>query len=479
MSAEKPNVKLSVFTLMMINVAAILSLRALPGLAEYGYALIFYLALAAICFFVPSALVSAELASGWPQEGGVYLWVKEAFGPRWGFVAIFMQWAENLPWFPTVLAFAASACAYIFHPPLAESRLFVVVFIWITLWAGTLLNFRGMKLSSFLSSSGVLSGTIIPGILIVILGIAHVAAGRPNVISFSFDALIPRLGNLDQLMLLATMLISFTGMEMSAAHVNEVHDPARNYPRAIFAACLIILTLSVFGSLSIALVMPADKLSLSAGVSETFAFIFDHHGMPWMTSVISLLMAYGAITMVITWMVGPSKGIRQVAREGYLPKMWQRTNREGMPTNILIIQTVFSSIFSLVILFMPTVSSAFVFMSAAAAQLYLIMYLLMFAAAIRLRYTHAHVNRTYRIPGGNLGMWFVSGMAIISGIFVFIFGFIPTRSVRELGLLHAISYVIFLLGGCLLMTGIPLFFYHRAVKNGDTQRATETKGEIV
>jgi putative glutamate/gamma-aminobutyrate antiporter len=453
-----------VFTLMMINVAAILSLRSLPGLAEYGYSLIFYLALAAVCFFVPSALVSAELASGWKAEGGVYLWVKEAFGPRWGFVAIFMQWVENLPWFPAVLAFAASAFAYIFHPPLAESKLFVVAFIWGTLWISTLLNFRGMKLSAFLSSSGAITGTIIPGILIIVLGIEYLGSGAPAAIPFSRDALVPDLGNLQQLMLLAAMLISFTGMEMSAVHVNEVKDPERNYPRAIFTACILILILSILGALSIALVIPPNDVSLSAGVPQAFDKLFRMHDKPWLTPIVSAFMAYGALTMVVTWMIGPSKGIREVAKEGYLPRRWQHTNRSGMPVNILIIQTVLSCLLSCAILFMPTVSSAFMLMSALAAQLYLLMYLLMFAAAIRLRYSHPEVKRNYRIPGGNWGMWIVSGIAILACIFVTVFGFIPTADVRAEGLGASFNYIAFLLGGCLFFLGIPLFFYHRAIK---------------
>lgn len=464
MTAGPGKVRLSVFTLMMINVAAILSLRALPGLAEYGYALVFYLGLASLTFFIPSALVSAELASGWQGEGGVYLWVKEAFGPRWGFVAIFMQWAENLPWFPTVLAFAASAGAYIFHPPLAESKLFIVAFIWIALWGGTLLNFRGMRLSSFLSSSGVISGTLVPGVLIVALGAGHLLSGEPSAISFSAKALVPELGNIDQLMLLATMLISFTGMEMSAAHVNEVENPGRNYPRAIFGATLIILLLSVFGSLSIALAIPADQLSMSAGVCEALARVFDHHHMPWATSTVSLLMAYGAITMVITWMVGPSKGLLEVARDGYLPKHWSRTNRAGMPVSILVIQSVFASLCSVAILLLPTISSAFIFMSAFAAQLYLIMYLLMFTAAIRLRYTHPDVPRPYRIPGGKPGIWLVAGTATLASAFVICFGFIPTSNVRAEGLGASLTYAGSLLGGCILLTVIPLVFYQRAVR---------------
>ena len=106
MSSMVKKAGMGVFTLAMLNVAAVLSIRNLPSQAEYGWSIIFYITAASICFFLPSALVSAELASAWPEDGGVYQWVKEAFGPKWGFVAIAMQWVENLPWFPAVLTFA-------------------------------------------------------------------------------------------------------------------------------------------------------------------------------------------------------------------------------------------------------------------------------------------------------------------------------------------------------------------------------------
>lgn len=463
MTGSDSKTKLSVFTLMMINVAAILSLRALPGLAEYGWGLIFYLALGSLCFFIPSALVSAELASGWDDEGGVYLWVKEAFGPKWGFVAIFMQWVENLPWFPAVLAFGASAIAYTFDPELASNKWFIVAVIQVALWLATFLNFRDMKISAFFSSTGAIAGTIVPGLLIIVLGIDHVASGNTVQIPFAVTALMPDIENLQQLMLLAAMLISFTGMEMSAVHVNEVKNPSVNYPKAIFAASVLIIGLSALGSLAIAMVVPADGVSLSAGVCQAFDKLFQIHRMEFMTPIICFLMAYGALTMVITWMVGPSKGIREVARDGYLPECWRKINKYGIPTNILLIQSGLSALVSCVILFMPTVSSAFMLMSALAVQLYLIMYLLMFAAAIRLRYIRPEVKRGYTIPGGKAGIWLVSGLAIVTCIFVFVFGFIPPKAVLDEGVAASAGYIGFLIAGVGVFTSVPLYFYRKAV----------------
>lgn len=454
--------KLNVFTLTMINVAAILALHALPSLAEYGYSLVFYLGLAALCFFIPSALVSAELASGWQGEGGVYLWVTEAFGPKWGVVAIFMQWVENLPWFAMVLAFAASAVAYIIQPALAENKGFVVGFIWLALAFSTLVNLRGLKFSALLSTTGVIIGSIIPCLIIITLGGMYLLSGKPTAIHFSRAATIPKFENIQHLMLMAAMLVSFTGMEMSAVHVTEVKDPGKSYPKAIFSACALIIALSLLASLSIALVIPSGDVSLSAGVDQALRTFFAIHNLSWLAPVITLLIAYGAMIMVITWMIGPSKGIREAAREGYFPSLWQKNNKYGIPVPILILQACLSALLSLAIFFMPSVSSAFMLMNALAAQLYLIMYLLMFAAAIKLRYSRPEIYRSYRIPGGKPGIWLISGVAIITSCFVFIFGFIPTTAVIEEGLTAVLGYIGFLLAGCIIFMSLPLFYYHRA-----------------
>jgi putative glutamate/gamma-aminobutyrate antiporter len=455
---------IGVFTLAMINVAAVLSLRNFPALAEYDLALVFYILAASILFFVPSALVSAELASGWPQSGGVYLWVKEAFGPKYGFIAIFMQWVENLPWYPAAFAFMASAIAFIFDPSLAENKYFVIVIIWISIWGATFLNFKGMKLSAFLSSSGAISGTIIPGIIIIIMGIVYVSMGKQISFDISMDAFIPDFGNLNQIMLLAGMLMSIAGMEMSAVHINDVENPKKNYPKAILISAIIIIILSVAASLSIAIVIPDKDLSLSAGVMQAFQYFFKTFNISWATPILCFFLAYGIFTMAVTWMVGPSTGLLEVAKEGYLPKAWQKRNKQNMPIGILYVQGISSTILAFAVLFMPTVSSAFWLMSALAAQLYLIMYLFMFAAAIKLRYSQPDVKRSYKIPGGKTGMWLISGIAWLASFFVIIFGFIPPQSVRSEGTMAIIGYVAFLLVGVTVFLGIPIIFFNISKK---------------
>ena len=104
----------STFSIAMMTAAAVVSLRGLPMMAKEQMTLFVYIAFATFIFLIPAALVSAELGGAFGEKGGgVYTWVKEAFGCRWGFVAIWLQWIQNVVWYPTVLAFSAATIAYV------------------------------------------------------------------------------------------------------------------------------------------------------------------------------------------------------------------------------------------------------------------------------------------------------------------------------------------------------------------------------
>jgi amino acid transporter len=130
---------LGVFALAMINVAAVLSLRNYPSMAVYGWSCVGWYILGTLVFLIPLTLAGAELAIGSPLGGGLYAWVREAFGEREGFIAVFCAWSNNLVWFPTVLAFIASTFAYAFNPDLATNNIFMFVVMMVALWVLPLL----------------------------------------------------------------------------------------------------------------------------------------------------------------------------------------------------------------------------------------------------------------------------------------------------------------------------------------------------
>ena len=234
---RKPQSKrvISVFVLAMLNVSIMASLRNLPLVAEFGYGAIFYFFLVAVCFLIPCALVSAELATGWPKSGGIYVWVREAFGDSTGFFAIWMQWIHNVTWFPAILSFVAATIAYVFYPPLTEHPGFILAVVIIVYWGMTFFNFFGIKTSSLMSTIGVIIGTLIPGLFIIFLGFLWFFSPSPDQITMSTSAFFPNLADSGNLVFLGGLFLAFAGLEVSAGYAGEVKQPQKKLPKSYIA----------------------------------------------------------------------------------------------------------------------------------------------------------------------------------------------------------------------------------------------------
>lgn len=447
---------MNVFLLAMLNLSIMASLRNLPIVAHYGYGLIFFYALVAIGFLFPCAFISAELATGWAETGGIYIWVKEAFGPRWGFFAVWMQWIHNVTWFPAILSFSAVTFAYIFNPALAENKIYLISVILGGFWGATLFNCLGLKMSSWFSALGVIAGTILPGLLVIILGMVYLGLGHPMQIAFSASALIPEMGDIQNIVFMAGLFLAFGGLEVTAVHAREVQNPQKNFPRAILMASVIALVLYIAGALSIAMVIPSEKINLVAGLMDAFKIFFADYHVSYLLTPIALMIIFGAIGELNAWIIGPVRALHATSKHGNLPPVFRKLNKHNMPSNLLYFQGIVVTAVSFVFMIMPSASSAFWILSAMSVQIYLVMYILMFLSAIKLRYSHAHVVRPYRIPYEKPGIWFVGGLGIISSIFAFVIGFVPPGQFDTGSLMF---YEGFLILGFLSMSAIPFLIY--------------------
>jgi glutamate:GABA antiporter len=264
-----------------------------------------------------------------------------------------------------------------------------------------------------------------PGIFIILLGAIWYFSGSPLEVDFSLQSLIPKMDNLPQLVLFAGVLISLAGMEMSAVHARDVEHPRKDYPKAILYSALIILGLSIPGVLSIAMVVPQSEISLMAGSLQAIDLFMQKYSLSILVPLMAFFITIGSIASVSTWTVGPIKSLLAAAQVGDLPPTFRRLNKSAMPIPLMILQAVVVSLISLLFVFFPTLNEAFWFLVAMVTELYLVMYLLMFAAAVKLRYKRPDVERPYKIPGGNFGMWLVSGIGILSSLFTIFIGILP------------------------------------------------------
>lgn len=447
--------QLSVFGLVMINVIAIDSLRTLPMGAEYGFSLVFYYLFSAICFFLPTALVAAELATGWPETGGIYVWVREAFGKQVAFMTIWLQWFYNVCWYPTIMSFIAATIAYCIDPNLVNNKLYMLAVIISLFWFSTLINFLGMRASSFISTLCAITGTLIPMVFIIILGGVWLGMGKPIQVDFSWKSFLPNLSNINNLVLLTGLVYGFVGIEMSASHASEVKNPQRDYPKAALWSGIIIFLTLMLASLAIALVIPQKELNIISGLLQAFDEFFAVFHLSWFTPILALLIIFGALGSVNAWILGPGKGLLMASRDGCLPSVFGKTNRHGAPVAILLIQAVIFTALCSVFLLMPTVSSSFWALTDVTSILALVVYVMMFSAAIYLRYKFPNVKRSFTIPGGKLGLWLVCLIGLTSCVFTIGIGFLPPSQI-PVGNLFIFEMIITVgvIIGCILPFGL-------------------------
>jgi amino acid transporter len=413
----KPRAELGIFSVAMLSTAAGFSVRNLPSMAVEGWPLIFWYLLATLLFLVPLGLAAAELASTWPKGGGVYDWVAEAFGTRTGFMSVWSIVVVNLPWYPTVLAFVAVSFAFGFDPALQDNRLFVAVVMIATFWLLTSIGLRGPAVAARFTSFGTVFGSIVPALLLVVAGIAWVAAGKHVALPPPTPARLLPSWDLAKIPFVSSLLLAFTGLEVSGYYALAVRDPQRDYPKALLIALLAIAGLSIFATLAIALAIPADKISLSGGVVQTFAVICGAFGIGWATPVLAALTALGALALMCVWLVGPLLSLSEVARHGLLPPIFRALSARQVPAAIMLWQGAIVTIVAAAFALVPSVNQAYWILTATVTALLAFYYLPIFAAVIRLRYTQPDAVRPFRIPGGTFGVWIVGATGFVATAF--------------------------------------------------------------
>lgn len=428
---------ITIFGFAMLNVAAVAGLTGAPQQAEYGLSSITYYVIAALLFLVPICLVAAELATGWPERGGIFRWVGEAFGKRWGFIAIFLLFLELTLLQPGGLASGADTLGFLIPgnyegavewangPPVWAILIYVTIYFWGATWLAS----RGVKVFATIAKWGVVFGMLVPLAIMLVLAIVWLLAGNKPAIALEWSGLVPEWSGFGTLALAAGIFFGYAGMEMNAAHVKELKNPGRSFPFAIMIAGILTVLLFTVSAVIVAILVPQKDINVIYSLFTVFKDLGAQVGMPWLFFVWGWLALIAGITSVVTWLAGPSSMLVAAGRGGFLPKYFQHLNKQGMPSRIMFTQAAIVTVVSFIVVLLPSVEAFFVMMSQTVTMLYLTVYVMMFAAFIRLRYTQPNRPRSYWVPGGKAGAWAVACIGLLSTIFGYVLAIVPPEQI--------------------------------------------------
>jgi glutamate:GABA antiporter len=440
----------------MLTVGSVGYLGSAPALSVYGLASVFLYVLPAFVFLVPVSLVAAELASGWP--GGVYNWVSQGISAPMGLLAVWCQFAQTIFYYPALLAYVAGTLAYVVDPGLASNGVYNAVIIIVLFWGGVLLCSRGQALVARLGSGGTVLGTLIPAAILVALGLAYLAQGHHSAAPMTASHILPTWNGLASIVLIVNSFFTYAGVEVNAVHVDELRSPAREYPKSIFLAMALVLAVFIGPTLAISWVIPSAQISFTAGVMQAFNSLFTYFGVGFAVPLIAIALAVGALAGMIAWLDGPSEGLLKIGREqGFLPPYFQKVNRQGIEVRIITAQGVVITLIAVLYAFIPSVSHAYWIFAAMATQVYLIMYVLMFIAAVKLRRSQPDHPRGYRAPA--LGLLCLLGA--VSSVAALGIGFIPPA---QFGNSNPLTYAVLILAGILAIGIVPPLLMDRLRK---------------
>lgn len=455
MSGQK---KMSLFGLIGITMAFFGTVRSVPTLSITGWTQIFYMLVAAVLFALPIALMSAELSTGFPEEGGPQVWAKNALGEKWGFVTSWLLWVQMFFGMVMVASTVGVLFGYVINKPeLSTNNYFIFAVILISYWGVTLLNLK-FDMVKIAGNWGAVIGVYIPFVLLVVLGVIYMIKNgiQPQSYLGNFKAsdLVPNFKDLGSLTYLSGIIFIFAGVEISSVHANNIENPKRNYPVAVITSVILLVIFNIVAGLTVSNAVPMGELQL-ANITQPYLIFCENLGIPSIfVNLVSLMIMIGVLVQLSAWVLGPSKSMIKVADEGNLPKFFQKRNKKDIPITFVMIQAIVISLVSFLYVVVPDVNSAFLIITITTTILYCVVYALIAISAIRLRYKMPDVKRPFRLGSkGNGLMWFVSLLSMISVIITITVSLIPP-SILEAS--QYTGYIIYQIVATVVMIGIAL-----------------------
>lgn len=381
----------------LFTVCAVLVIDQLPASASIGVQSIFWWVFTLVLFFIPYGLITSEMGSSLPQEGGIYAWVRRAFGPLWAGRTAWLWWVNVAFWMPSVYILFAGIFAQLVFPnmSLIAKMAITLGLIWLTVG----INVITLEVSKWVPNIGAIFKVII----MLAIGIGGVAFAMQHGAAnpFTAQAMAPSWGA--SLAFLPVVLYNFLGFELMSGAGEEMKNPARDVPRSILVSGLLIAFFYIFATIGILLALPAKDIGLIDGLIDTFRSLFGNSavGAAFVTVLASMAL-YTLIANMVTWTIGANRSAAEAANKGDLPAIFAKMHPTlKTPTSSAILGGLIGTVVLIVYGFLAK-SAEDLFWStfAFSSVVFLLPYFLLFGSFLKLRRTEPELARPYKVPGG-------------------------------------------------------------------------------
>lgn len=449
--------ELGLWDVLLFNIAAVLGPRWIARAAHAGESSLTLWALAAVFFFLPTSLIIVELSSRFPDEGGIYVWTKEAFGDFHGFVCGWCYWVYTLLYFPGLLMASVAMSVYLGGPSyawLAQKKAYIIVAGLVTLGFAAGLNLVGLNIGKWLQNAGGVA-TYVP--LLMLVAIAMAARAKFGVVSTIHWENIKPAWDLDTVNFWSGIAFAFTGMELVCSMGEEVKDPRRTFPRAIYISSVLIAAIYILGTVAVLSLVPADAVNTQNGVFQAIGSGSAMMRIAWFGMIAAALVTIGNTGGVGSTVAGVARVPFAVGIDRYLPPAFGKLHPKWRtPYVAIIVQAVLSAGILVLANVHESISGAYEKLINVTIVVYFIPFLYMYAAAIRLAYRkdRRENQQAAILPGGITGMWIAGGLGFLVTALSIVLALIPSKDVS-----NKLLFEIEVLGGTVLAVALGLALY--------------------
>lgn len=443
--------KLGFFSILALAFSSVFSLELISSQAKLGPSMIFNFIFIGCTYFLSHGLICAELGSTYPDQGGIYVWVKRAYGYKWAARTTWWYWLNVAGFIPATAVVMVSILKEMFLPTLSIWGIVTICIICV--WFVVIFNCVDLQKAKWLPIISSISKVLVT--LVLIVGGLYFSVTHGLQHSFANEAWLPEL-NLSFVVLIPVYVYSVTGFDLISCSAGELENPSKNVPKTVFLSGFFTIIFYIFAASAILLVLPSEAISETSGLFDTVVAMF---GAKWLVNFIGLVTFVGFLGYVFGWALGGNKVALEAAESGELPKFFAKTNRSYAPVGSAILLGIVSS--GLLIFYGITASTSenlFWTLLAFTSIIFFLPYIVLSFTFLKLRKVDPEIRRPFRVPFGRKTAYMV---AIIHTIFLIFSSFsflLPPEGEDPL------IYVVSLMMGLILSIGCGEWMIHSAMK---------------